>query len=139
MTAIRSWIADEFVPLIESLGSIKGLLRAEAEQTIGMPLKFCKVVKQRGLHPPGLRRQRLDDRFPGMSTQDNQVGFLAIGRQSRCVRLSLVVLGRLCLGTKPRPLITFLLLICPSLKGCDTLHVVLGDKAPQSQFAIDNH
>src|ERR1035441_3496972 len=130
MPAIRSWIADELVPLIEGLSSIEGLLRAEAEQTIGMPLKFCKVVKQRRWHPPGLRRQRLNDRLASMSTLDDEVGFLAIGRQSRCVRLGLVVPGRLCIGTKPRSLITILGLICLSLKGCDKLNVVLGDKLP---------
>ena len=51
MTAIRPWIADQFVTLIESLGKVKGLLGAEAEQAIGMTLKFRKVVKQRCQHP----------------------------------------------------------------------------------------
>ena len=51
MAAIGPRIADQFVPLIESLGEVKGLLCAKTVQTIGMPLKFCKVVQQRRLHP----------------------------------------------------------------------------------------
>jgi hypothetical protein len=39
------------MPFIEGLGKVKGLLCAETEQTIGMPLKFCKIVKKRRLHP----------------------------------------------------------------------------------------
>src|SRR5580704_7983782 len=44
MPAIGPRIADKFVSLIESLGEIKGLMCAEAEQAIGMALKFRKVV-----------------------------------------------------------------------------------------------
>ena len=51
MAAIGSRITDQLMPLIESLGEVKRLLCAKAEQTIGMPLKFRKVVKQRRLHP----------------------------------------------------------------------------------------
>ena len=98
------------MPLIESLGEVKGLLCAKAEQTIGMPLKFCKVVRQRRLHPLRLGRERLDDRFPGSTAQDDAVGFLAIGWQSRCLCQAVVVVARLRLGTEPGPLIAFLVL-----------------------------
>ena len=104
------------MPLIQTLGEVKGLLCAEAEQSIGMPLKFRKVVKQGWLHPLRLGRKRLDRRFPCATAQDDAVGFLAIGRQSRCVCRSFVVVARPCFGTEPASRIAFLIWILPSLE-----------------------
>src|SRR5580704_18218449 len=99
MPAIGPRIGNQFMPLIESLGDVKGLLCAKAEQSIGMPLKFRKIVKQGWLHPLRLGRKRLDRRFPSTAAQDDLVGFLAIGRQSGCVCRSILVVARLCFET----------------------------------------
>src|SRR5260370_41614586 len=107
------------MPLIESLGEVKGLLCAKAEQTIGMPLKVLKVVRKRRLHPVRLGRERLDARFPRSTAQDDAVGFLAIGWQSRCLCQGVLVVARLCLGTEPGPLIAFVVRTIPSLKCCN--------------------
>src|SRR5258708_35288929 len=101
------------MPVIESLGEVKGLLCAKAEQTIGMPLKFCKVVRQRRLHPVRLGRERLDDRFPRSTAQDDAVGFLAIGWQSGFLCQGVLVVARLFLGTAPWPLISFVVWTIP--------------------------
>ena len=62
---------------------------------------------------------------------NDAVGFLAIGRQSRDVRLGVFVFARLGLRTEPCPFICFLGRIFPSLESRDDLDVVLGDEAPE--------
>ena len=139
MAAIRSRIADEFMPLIESLGEVESLLCAQTIQTIGVPLKFCKVIEQWRLHPLRLRSERLDGRFSRSAAQDDAVGFLAIGWQSRCLCQGVVVFTRFRRGTEPSSLITFVVWTLPSLKCCNHLHEVLGDEAPESNFPINDH
>ncbi len=139
MTAIRPRIADQFVPLIESLGKVEGPLSAKAEQTIGMTLQLGEVVELGRLHPLSFGREGLDDRFPRTGPKDDVVGFLAIGWQSREVHLGVVVLVGLCSWTEPCPLIALLVRILPSLKCRDHLEEVFGDKAPESEFPIHNH
>jgi len=59
--AIRARVTDEFVPLVERLCQVERLLRAEAEQAVGVPLQLRQIVEQRrpGTLPVGL------DRFDG--------------------------------------------------------------------------
>src|SRR5258708_33479244 len=113
------------MPLIQTLGEVKGLLCAEAEQSIGMPLKLRKVVKQGWLHPLRLGRKRLDRRFPCATAQDDAVGFLSIGRESRCVFRIVVVVARLCIRTQPGSRIRFLVLMLPFLIRWNVIVVIV--------------
>ena len=46
--AVGARVADQLVPLVESLRHIQRLLRAEAEQPVGVPLQFRQVVERGG-------------------------------------------------------------------------------------------
>src|ERR1700675_1603229 len=127
------------MPLIESLGQVKGLLCAKAEQAIGMPLKLRKVVKRGWLHPLRLGRKRRNCRFPWSTAEDDAVGFLAIGRQSRCVCRCVVVVPRPWFGTEPGSRIAFLGWILPTLKCGSDLNVILGDEVTESNFPINDY
>src|ERR1044072_1037812 len=47
VAAVRARVADQLVALVEGLCGVKRLLRAEAEEAIGVALELREVVRQR--------------------------------------------------------------------------------------------
>ena len=80
MTAVRTRIADQLVPLIEGLREVEGLLRAEAEQAIAVALEFGEVVERGRGHALGLRLDGFDGGLAGARAVDDHLGLLAVYR-----------------------------------------------------------
>ena len=81
MSAVRSRVADQLVPFIERLGQVQGLLRAEAEQPVGVPLQFRQIVQRRRCHPLDLGSDRFDGGRARARALDNPSSRLSVRRQ----------------------------------------------------------
>src|SRR5580698_9841077 len=104
-----------------------------------MSLQLREVIEKGWLHALRLRGNRLDGRCSGTSPDDDSVGFLAIGRQSCDVCLSVFFLTRTRPGTEPGPFIAALVRVFSPLKPRDDFNIVFRYKAPEGYFAIHKH
>ena len=60
VAAVGARIADQLVAFVERLRQVERVLRAEAEEAIGVALQFGQVVERRRRHALGLRLDLLD-------------------------------------------------------------------------------
>src|SRR5271163_4178028 len=107
IAAVSPGIADEFVLLVERLGQIECLLRAEAVETVGMPLQFSEVIQQGRQHTHCFRVQALDGGLARPCPRYDLVGLLAIWGQS-VVRGCIFLFAGLGVGTEPGTVIALL-------------------------------
>ena len=82
VAAIGARIADELVALVERLRGIERLLRAEAEEAVGVALQLGEIVERRRRHALRLRVDGFDGGLPGARAGGDAVGLLAIGGQA---------------------------------------------------------
>ena len=82
VAAVGARIADELVVLVEGLGGVEGLLRAEAVEPVGVALQLGEVVERRRRHALRLGFDRLDGRLAGAGPLRDAAGLLAIGGQA---------------------------------------------------------
>ena len=87
MAAVGARIADELVALVERLGHVERLLRAETEEAVGVALQFGEVVERRRRHALRLGFDRLDGGLAGARAFDDLRGLLAIGGQTHVLAL----------------------------------------------------
>jgi hypothetical protein len=73
VAAVGPRIADQLVPLVERLGHVEGLLRAEAVQAVGVALQLGEVVQQRRRRSTArLGLDRLDRGLSGARAGDDR-------------------------------------------------------------------
>ncbi len=80
--AVGARIADQLVSLVERLRDVQRLLRAEAEQAVGVALQFGQIVERRRRHALRLRFDGFDGGLAGARARFDAAGLFAIGRQA---------------------------------------------------------
>ncbi len=67
------------MPLVERLGDVKRLLRAEAEEAVGVALQFGEIVERGGAMRCVSASIDSMARLAGAGARDDAAGFFAVG------------------------------------------------------------
>src|SRR4051812_46624119 len=106
MPAVGARIADELVPFVERLSEVQRLLGAEAEETVGVPLKLGEVVERRRRHALRLGFDGLDGRFACAGAIDDEFGFVSFYWEPHGLLQRFLFAAGVRTGAKPGSLIS---------------------------------
>ena len=140
MAAVGARIADQLVPLVERLRGVERLLRAEAEQPVGVALQLGQIVEQRRRH--ALRLALRWTRWPPVrcapAPRSASASSPSAGSRIACCSDSL---SRARGGAVPQPraLVGLVGRRALRVEGGDHFEVVLGHEAADGQFALHQH
>ncbi len=139
MTAIGTRIADQLVTLVEGLGDVQGLLRAEAVEAVGVPLQFGQIVEQRRRHALRLRLDGFDGCLSGAGARFDARGFFAVRREPHGLLERFLIGAGGSAVAQPGALVSLLRRGRLGMKGGLHLKVVFRHEAANGELPLDEH
>ena len=144
VAAVGARIADQLVAFVEGLREVQSLLRAEAEEAVGVALQFGEIVERGRRHALRFGLDGFDGGLPGSCAGDDLPRLFAIGGQAHGLLERLLVRAR-CSGggggtvAEPGALVGGRFRRGGGPEGGLHFEVVLGDEAANREFAFDDH
>ena len=142
ITAVGSGVAEQFVALVEGLGGVQRVLRAEAEEAVGVALQLREVIEERRAHALGFGFDGFDGGGAGFGAGDDLGGFETGGVFHHSFGPGGGQAGGLLnVGdvANPGAFVGFGFRAGSGAEGRDDFEIVFGHEAADGEFAFGHH